>query len=424
MYPLHRPLYLYVLILIPSATQGADADPRRFFDIDLPAGKSISPETFRGVLPYQILSLGQGSSPADISKLHKLKGGAQPAEKVGSPDIRLRLPGDYAFTQVFYTFSFGQLRKVAFHGGQPIPSRGRVERCYESLVHLLGKPEGVYERTGGRARTVSNTQLLVRWKVDGAAVIFRLRHEYQIPFLFELEYLSPQAMQKLRGRETLSDKLWKRTDQRDAVKAFLDQANVLPPGDASFQVIEPASDEAGRLRQYNLAVGRKGEPIWDIQYKQLAEKLDGLLRADYKARFKTKHEVYAHLLAICEGYQRGFSSGDVQCGAAAYLASFDDPAVDEYLFKGIEIEIPPGIAEYCKQGIARRCKGKVMDRVLEWIDSGNDGLSSHAYYILLDIKSDAQIDELEKKMAGLKSERGRSAAASALLKLRHWERRH
>ena len=409
------------LILVLAVLGPAGADQGFLFDMKLDGDRRASAEAFRGVLPARFLQTGQGAEIEEIAKAHGIPLPPNPKGYTRT-ELGHRIAGDYAFTNLLHTFgrvgppgARGDyvLTQIKFWGGEPMPSRGRVERGLAAVVGALGQPDAIYHYTRGLGenRRVTNTKLKFRWLRSGARLDYQVERQ-GLPFWFELEYTTPQALPGIAGR--FNEKSWLEADDADPMdelKTFLDRIPRLPAGDGGFAILEPDKTLAGRLSQFTEVISRRGDVIWDKQYRDLAAKLDRALQADFK-RFATKDELYSHLLSICQNGLPGSSSGAIQCGAAAYLASFDDPAALDYLFAAGEIDLPEGVKIHAHEGIGRLCSGEVMDRVLAMLDTAD---SDAAYYILLSLDTREKLAELKQKLPRtVTSERGKRAGYGAV----------
>ena len=349
-----------ILIVAWSLTlvAGSRSAPPELFDIPPRDGANIEARHFEGVLPTSLLGIKGGTSQLGVLDIHYEKGATRIGVGLGTADARyLKIPirGDFAFTRADYAFEGNRLKNIKIYGGKPLPSRGRVQRCYDSLVEILGDSGEVYCLQGDNEKP---EWLGVVWKRPTGAVCMVIGNRYR-KFSIELRYdpggytkyplpWSPDAVERiLRGEKSVGE--------------ILKRIDYLPAGDGGYPTIAPAVGEAAQLAQLNEAMESREKPAWEKQYQALAGKLGSLLAERYKGQ--DPGSVYKRLLAITKGDVAGFTANETRFGAADYLASVEDTKVIPFLFDGIRSERAE-VQLACTKGIAMRCKGAVLNRAV------------------------------------------------------------
>ena len=137
------------------------------FDIELVDGQTIEEDDFHGILPMKMFGLRGDMSLEEMSQIHGLESEDNGRDSRGSMMWDIDIVDDHAFTGgIFYMDSKG-LEKIQFWGGMPIPSRGRVERCYASIKRLIGEPDGMYHLKKNK-RPKPESTLAIRWRIAPA----------------------------------------------------------------------------------------------------------------------------------------------------------------------------------------------------------------------------------------------------------------
>ena len=161
-------------------------------------------------------------------------------------------------------------------------------------------------------------------------------------------------------------------------KELLDQVRQLK-SKAQFRMAS-----ADELAAMNKAI----EELWSRKYTGLS-----------------KEQKYSRLLMIAQGNATENVSGEVQVGAASYLAVMEDPAVVPYLEKGTSVESPGGVSSECFWGISRQLRGEGMMKIVKMLESPVEKDCNYALHMINAIHRKEQVEELRKcrdKMADSK----------------------
>lgn len=110
----------------------------------------------------------------------------------------------------------------------------------------------------------------------------------------------------------------------------------------------------------------------------------------------SKEQKYSRLLMIAQGNATENVSGEVQVGAAAYLAVMEDPAVVPYLEKGTSVESPDGVSLECYRGIGRHLRGEGMMKIVKMLESPVAKESNYAFHMINAFHRKEQLEELRK----------------------------
>ena len=108
----------------------------------------------------------------------------------------------------------------------------------------------------------------------------------------------------------------------------------------------------------------------------------------------------------------GNFDGAVMVGAAIYLANLPGDEPIPYLKEGLKVEIPGGVSTHCGLGLAERCRGDEIEKMVAMLESTDKAESDYAFWIIHYITMAhhrSQFDELKRIHAEMKPGKWREA---------------
>lgn len=360
------------------------------FDIPPQAGQVLKVEGMGVMVPISVFSVRGGMSREELMR-------ALPDftfQKLSSePWVDGETPRAVYFEKIHVDWEDGKMRNLTLSADRLPPTQGRMLAMVKELERLLGKPTLV-----GRERFLDDKNeksLVLQWRKPEGAIFLEM--ERSGDFLeMDLDYY-PGADNVAIPRVDRSSKpeplAYESVDQ--LMGDFIEDLGFFPEGDGARPPLEVPVGEKNMLAEINkldaFEDGGFRARDWKEFYEPVWVKLQAGLNEHYKDL--TAAERFDRLLMIAEGKVEGMMAGEVQCGAATFLGGYDDPLVFDYLIKGMDVELPAGVAMECAEGLGRICKGEVMDRVVAMYQVRGGG--DKANQILMNLKTKQQIRELK-----------------------------
>ncbi len=290
----------------------------------------------------------------------------------------------------------GRIRNLQLHANRLPPSKGQLKRWVSELQRVLGEPHMAFHKVSfGRENPRT---LVLEWKNEPET--FRLSMEANSKTMsLEFNYYPGPDNPALPRINRRPPKPIQFESLENLLGEFIDKIDLLPAGDGPYPALMVPKGEAAMLKAYCTASfasnkdDRDAEQYWRPYNKRITRSLND------QYSDKKKPALFEHLAQITEGKAQGLRSGEIQVGAAYFLASHDDPEVVDFLFRGMKVELPSGVRSACTEGIARQCTGKLLDRVLAMLlkpDRNGDAID-----VLLGLSSQRQLDELKSKAPSL-----------------------
>lgn len=379
------------LALLPFMSSLAFSQIKRtetFFSIPLQAGATLEKADLETLFPLEILRIKGTMRTRDISNII-------PSAKIRSSHgfAKGNLPLTSYFEHIEISQESGKMRDLNLVAHRLPPSKGRFIAWIRGLEHLLGPPKEAYREF--RYDRVNEQSLTLVWSTEQDVILLRAKRDASTLDLY-LTYLPGSDNPALPRLANIPREPVKFESSEKLVADFTEKLQFFPEGDEVIQVMEVPDNERDLLAAYSayilandLSTDHDRELIW----KPFRAKLEIALDEFYGEI--PKRERFRRLSKITEGKISGFTTGDVQVGAAMILAKYDDPDAIEYLFRGLEVELPTGVETACAAGIARQCEGDIMDRVLQMLEFPNS--RDDAGSILSGLSTKRQFTELAGK---------------------------
>jgi|GEM_PF-5218530 len=385
-----RLLYLLPCLAFPlvvSAQQGVEA----IFDLPVREGATIAAERFEEFFPSEFLAINVSLSEQDTEELlerirHKIRSAAPP-EAIPPEEHQFPLPY-FFFSHLVDHDREGRLEQIMFEESSLPMRRIRVLRLVGLLRDAVGPPDTIEVR--GRARSTMPSEIYVNWRRPQGRIRLELEADDLIHFgcLVRLDYFpnaSPRLAYVDRAKKApveLGSSPW------ETVMLFLEHHAAFRDGDGAFPPTPLAGTLEERLGQYAQTIGLKDS--LSFRTNQRLNELHGRLEPALEAEFATDPvpDRYERLLELALNLR----SGESQVGAAAFLARYDDPAIQPFLRRGLEVGLPSGVSTYSAKGLAQFCTGDILRQTVE--DFLLD--KRHAGLILRHLPTRKQIGELWK----------------------------
>lgn len=394
-------------------TVKAEETSKMLFGIPLQPKEAMRVEAFKDLIPVSVFSIRKEmKAPEVVRTLRDFQ-----IETTRTPSfaswLKCVTPEGNHFEHLDVLWEAGRISSLKLSACRLPPARGRLLRLVTELERLLGKPIGAFRQMDyGRAIPLS---LILEWKHGSDVLRLSLMREGEI---FEMElcyYPGPDnpvlpRIDRVKREPVVFETLG------TLIQGFIEEIQFLPAGDGMRQPINLPEGEREMLAAYSrLSIKAKNKNRdWKETWQPFQQRLDEALRNHYSKL--TKAAMYERLVLIAEGKVAGFSSGEIQVGAAGFLAGHDDPKVIDYLIRGLDVELPSGVGICCADGIGRQCSGKLMDRVLKMFDAPET--RSNAASILLSLTTRSQLEELKTKAkkSNPEAREGINAVISMLLR--------
>lgn len=397
-------LALLIAIICTAAVRGEGG---KLFDLPLLEGRTLDEKAFAGLLPVPIFELSGDLTAQSMAVARKAKPGyaGECDIDVTGSQVTEEIPGTDLFGAFYGTFAsaHGKLECLTVGTGLVVPSRGRVEKLHDSLVHLIGPPSSM-ERRLKNGRPDPRTVQYV-WEKSGNHLTLEVRDDDAF-FDVELNYYPGEANPRYkRGRWIYQ--VFEGASSAVVLKEILDRVP-LPTGDGPPVPQKPAEKELDQLKQYGEAFAVPHGRKWEIQDKPQVELLNRVLDERY-AKLGPADSA-DHLLKIATSPIPGSDDPQIRMGAIHYLATRKNAEATDRLFKALESDNLLAIASW---ELGKRCEEKMLDRVFTMLDGGG-AAADQAIWVIMSIEDPAPQKSAEKRIGKLASPQMRQRTAAAL----------
>ncbi|MBK1832787.1 hypothetical protein JIN78_01835 [Roseibacillus ishigakijimensis] len=390
--------FVWLLLVVASIASGQEDRPTQVFDIPSVFARPIESANLESFLPVSFFNLKKEMTREEIIQAFpNLK-----FQQVRSfPHIYGETPSEHYLERIDCFWEDDRLRNVSLSSVRLPPTQGQLKE-WISEIGILTEAEPLAFHRFRYERAQTNT-LILEWHREPH--LLRLTLDQKDTTLFtNLDYYpgpGNPAVPRIRKTPVA-------TISFEFVQSLLDyyirENEVFPAGEGprgplplpegERQMLESFS----KLRSKTDPNSRDGVQYWIPFEKELIKALN----AHYAPL--GKKGAFERLIDIARGKVPAIRTGSAQVGAAAFLAKSKNPDVIEYLFRGLEVELPSGVESHCAEGLARFCTGPVMDRVLLYLDDESESKRESAVNILSAIKTQAQLKELLGKARKQKPE--------------------
>jgi len=397
----HLPRFLILAVTLagfPEQTCTAET----FFDFKIREDSGFTSANLEEFFPVEFLRLGSSLPEAETRALidttwQRLVQGLADADL---PPDSTHLPLPHLFESIDVLFDRQEkFESLSLYCTALPVTKMRMVRFYRIIEALLGPPDSLktLKNLGDR----NPREIFVYWTQNGHLLELHLEQDHYFDFGCQLSYYASTSEIPSRRAKRLSPPAQEGDAVAPAVMSYLDAVDSLLPGDGPAPPAQVPATLKDRLAKYSDTVGLKDKLSYRTNryLNELHSRLQRQLQKDFSSDPVPAR--YERLLRIAQGRVQGYTNGATQVGAAAFLAGIDDPLTGEYLKKGLEVNLPAGVAKYCSAGLAKVCRGDYMDEVIQLMADGSDSAKS----ILWSLPTRQQIEELRKKRAQINDTR-------------------
>lgn len=355
-------IFLLHLAVIPLFAQEGTS-PTSFFEIPFKKGVQYDASRLNGLFSSDVLKVRNAMKAQDLVN-------AFPAVDFGRPDTMMsgKLAGNSYLDRIRFYFENGKLQNFSLSAMRLPPGKDRFLSWLLEIERLIGPPTVAFRDLSGGGP--DERTLMLVWSPNPNALTLRLEADGD-DLEMDLGYYPGPANPGLKRVAAIKRHPVAFQSLQILLGEFVTRARIFPEGDAAVPVLKVPEGESNLLREYsnqsilNLAdMSRDEAEVMLPLLKKIEEALD-----KHYAKMSDK-EKWERLCLITEDKVPGFGSGEIQVGAARFLARHDGPNVLPYLFRGLKVELPGGVADSCEAGIAKRCDDVLFDQLLEMESKG------------------------------------------------------
>ncbi|MES2981301.1 MAG: hypothetical protein V4727_03220 [Verrucomicrobiota bacterium] len=237
------------------------------------------------------------------------------------------------------------------------------------IERLIGPPTLAYRNLSNGAP--DEQSLTVVWSPNPNALMLNLKRQGD-KISIDLIYYPGPANPGLKRVAAIKRHPVAFKSFKILLEEYIERIGIFQEGDASVPTLKLPEGESNLLREYtNQSILNPADMSRDDREVKLPliTKIEAALDKQYEKM--SENEKYERLCLIAENKVPDFGSGEVQVGAARFLARHHDPKVLPYLFRGLKVELPEGVSSECEAGIAKQCDDTLLDKLLEMRNKGN-----------------------------------------------------
>lgn len=350
------------LFIIPLLV-AQEAKITTFFEIQIKEGVQFDPSSLDGLFSSELLKVRNDMKPNDMTK-------AFPSAGFGKPDTFMggETPGNSYLETIEVYYESGKLQNFSLSSLRVPPAKNRFLSWMLEIERLLGPPNlAFHDINDGEP---DQRALMLVWSPNPNALTLYLNSSGN-EIEMNLTYYPGPANPGLKRIAAIKRHAVPFQSFKTLLNEYITRVGNFPEDDAALTTLKLPEGEATLLREYcNQSILNPADMSRDeVEIKlPFITKIEEALDKHYGDL--VDKEKYERLCLIAENKVAGFGSGEIQVGAARFLARHEDPKVLPFLFRGLKVELPEGVSMECEEGIAKRCDDALFDQLLEMEKSG------------------------------------------------------